>query len=279
MRFAAQLFARGVLAPTGFFFFYLGGLLLSWVLLPALLVPVLSDRRRRTDRSLAVVSSAWRLFHWYMRVLRLFHHAPGDVDLELPDEPCVVVANHPTLVDVTALLSAHWRMHCVVKRVLFRSPLVGPLLWLCDHIPGGREGPAATRAVMEGALARLRAGWPVLLFPEGTRSPPGSLHPLKRGAFEIASRADVPVVPLLLRCEPPVLSKQFRWYQVPATTPRFTVTRLPTLHPSQWDGDSRAMAREVETQYRRLLFGPPAGDREGRGGMTDEKTDEKIDDG
>src|SRR5205085_6640129 len=105
----------------------------------------------------------------------------------------VIVANHPTLIDVLALSAVFGRLTCVAKGGLFRAPLLGRVVRDCAHIDGGDGDPLSGAMVVQQALERLAQRMPVLVFPEGTRSPPGGLHPFKRGAFEIACRAGVPV--------------------------------------------------------------------------------------
>jgi len=137
--------------------------------------------------------------------------------------------------------------------MLFRSPLTGRLLRYCGHINGGSSGAVAAGGVVVEALERLSAGVPVLIFPEGTRSPERSLRPFKRGAFEIACRASVPVAPLLIRCEPAVLAKEAPWYRAPKTPSCYTITALPALHPHAWNGNARAMAADVQRMFQDCL--------------------------
>ena len=70
---------------------------------------------------------------------------------------------------------------------------------------------------------RLRQGRSVLLFPEGTRSPQSGLGPFKRGAAHVALRSEAEVVPVLIRPEPSVLSRERRWYDYPASGADFYV--------------------------------------------------------
>ena len=58
----------------------------------------------------------------------------------LPEGPFVLVTNHPTLVDVTAMIAAYGELCVVAKGSLFRNPLIGPLLRLCGHINSGQSG-------------------------------------------------------------------------------------------------------------------------------------------
>ena len=100
---------------------------------------------------------------------------------------------------------------------------------------------------------------PVLIFPEGTRSPEGGLRTFKRGAFEIACRANVPVLPLLIKCNPPALGKGRPWYDIPRRTARFTMTPLPPIAPVDFGRNPATMSAACEDLFRRELgFAPPA---------------------
>jgi len=246
--------ARVLLTAFAFTFFYCGGSVLSWLRLPIawLTGGTHLERARRCQR---VVQNGFVFFHDFMRTFRLIGFDPRKVGLQLPPGPCVLIANHPTLVDVTAIIATVGQLSCVVKRILFYTPTLGPLLRFCWHINSGAGDATAGAAVMMESMHRLRCGMTVLIFPEGTRSPEGSLRAFKRGAFELASRADVPVVPVFLSCHPAMLSKEAPWYRAPAIPAQYQMIQLPTLDPKRWNGDSRAMAADTQALYQRCLEG------------------------
>jgi 1-acyl-sn-glycerol-3-phosphate acyltransferase len=142
---------------------------------------------------------------------------------------------------------------CAAKSILFRTPVVGSILRGCAYLDGGNGGAFSGASVVNQALQRLADDIPVLVFPEGTRSPLFGLHPFKRGAFEIACRADVPLLPILIRCDPPALGKGRPWYDIPSSTAFLTATPLPPMNPRDFDRDASRMAAHCEAMYRRLL--------------------------
>jgi len=230
---------------SAFLLFFTGGVLLSYLVLPlARLGGGAPDRKARRCRR--IVGASWRLFHAYMRWTRLIWYDPRETALALPRGPFVLVSNHPTLVDVTALVCTHPDLTFVAKTPMFRSPLVGRLLRACDHIQGGDGSAFSGAAVVDQALARLRAGTPVLVFPEGTRSPERGLGPMRLGAFQIAARAGVPIVPMLITCEPPTLMRGQAWYAIPKRLARMKITQLPTLSPPH---DARVRADELRARW------------------------------
>ena len=248
---------RVLLAGIALFLFWTGAAVLSWLLLPVLRLRT-HGRWERARVCQSAVRQALRMFHAFMHgtgLLDYDYRQVGALPAELAGQPFVMVANHPSLIDVTAIASA-WEATCVVaKRPLFRSWLVGRLLRYCDHIDGGDGSAVSGASVIEDAQIRLKGGLPVLVFPEGTRSPAGStsLRPFKRGAFEIACRAGVPILPVLVRLDRPILLKSQRWYQS-AERQRVRLTLEP-LAPiaTQVNGDSAALAGQVEAIFRKEL--------------------------
>ena len=247
------LLVRIGLAGLAFLGFFVGSVLV------ASLLPLAEWRHRAASRfEKAAACQRWIrrgfvLLHDWMRWCRLIDFNPRDVDLPVPARPFVMVANHPTLVDVTALVSVLGKMTCVAKTPLFKSPVTGSVLRACAYLDGGDGGVLGSALVVPQALERLNAGMPVLVFPEGTRSPPDGLHPFKRGAFEIACRANVDVVPVLIRCDPPALGKGRPWYDIPKRASSFTITPLPAMRPSEFAGDASMMAASCEETCRRHL--------------------------
>ncbi len=221
---------RILLTGSAFLLFFTGGVVLSYLLLP-IAWHLGGAREDRARRCRALLGRAWRVFHWYMDVCRLIRYDPRSVRLDLPPGGVVLAANHPTLVDVTAIVSVCPQAVSIAKSAMYRSPLVGRLLRYCDHVDAGDGSPFGGAAVADRAVELLRAGTPVVIFPEGTRSPERGLGEFRPGAFEIAARANVPVVPLLVTCDPPMLMRGQPWYEVPARTATMTVTQLPILRP------------------------------------------------
>ena len=123
----------------------------------------------------------------------------------------------------------------------------------CAYLEGGETEGLAGGAVVNQALDRIAQSMPMLVFPEGTRSPAGGLRRFRRGPFEIACRANVPIVPVLIRCEPLALGKGTPWYDVPSQSAVLTVTRLPAMNPAAFGGNAGAMTEACEEIFRRHL--------------------------
>ncbi len=106
---------------------------------------------------------------------------------------------------------------------------------------------------MQQALRKLESGRSVLIFPEGTRSPARGLHRFKSGVFEIALRARVPIVPILITCEPPTLKKGLQWYALPKNTARYNITQLPTWPAPGPEVGSRRLAEQFQAMFQQRI--------------------------
>jgi 1-acyl-sn-glycerol-3-phosphate acyltransferase len=113
--------------------------------------------------------------------------------------PCVLVANHQSVIDICALFRAvPVPLRFVLKHEMTQVPFVGYYARTMGMVfieRGARR--SAVRSLREAA-DRVRGGATICIFPEGTRSRDGRVGPFKPGAFEVALAAGVPVVPVAM---------------------------------------------------------------------------------
>ena len=113
--------------------------------------------------------------------------------------PVIYMGNHQGNFDIHALCRAIPRTFSwVAKEELFRVPVFGSAMKRAGYIPLDRSDGRKALKSMRLAAERIAAGTSVVIFPEGTRTLDGSLLPFKRGAFLLAARAGVPIVPFTI---------------------------------------------------------------------------------
>jgi len=165
----------------------------------------------------------------------------------VPRGAVVFAANHGSALDVLILfghLPANFRF--IHKRSLYWIPFVGWPLWLAGHIGIDRASPFRARRSLERAAERVHAGTSVVVFPEGTRSPDGTVRVFKRGSFVLAIEAGVPVVPVSLA-------------GVKAVVPRGLATLRPgtvrlRIHPAvPTEGRATDAAEALADEVRRVV--------------------------
>lgn len=238
-----------------FLTFGAGGLLLWFAGMPllALLFPQ-AERRQRAARHLI-----HRLFWVYVRYMRLL----GVLRFRLIDAQrlrrpgLVIVANHPTLIDVVLLLSLVPDATCVVRAGLASNPFTRAAVRSAGYVCNDR-GPE----MVEACVAALRrGGTSLIVFPEGTRTHP--LRPQKwhRGAANVVLRAGAPLTPVCIGCEPPTLRKGEPWWRVPARRAQYVIHVLDDLAvpgDSCCFRDDIQAARGLTDRVRQLLSERPS---------------------
>ena len=206
------------ICATGLCFsgFGIGGLCLRLIAFPLLRVTVWpSPRRTAVARSL--VSNSMRVFVWMMSTLGVLDYEVHGAQ-KLRRTGLLLLANHPSLIDVVFLISLVHRPDCIVKAALQRNAFTrGPVRmagFICND-----SGPG----LIDDAIASLREGNNLIVFPEGTRTPPSGELRLQRRAANIAVRGGFDITPIVIHCTPPTLAKGDRWHQVPYRRARFDI--------------------------------------------------------
>ena len=253
---------RIVVAGVCYIGFAVMGMVMGWILVPLASIGAKTEmeRVRRAQWTLSRMSRFWI---WFMMVGGLLRLRRGALPRPLePGHPAIVVANHPSLLDIFMIVATVPGVTFVAKASWCDSWLTGKLLRAGRHIRGpdeGKEARPGETAVFDRIVQQLADGYPVMLFPEGTRSPKGGgLRKFRAGAFEAAIRAKVPLVSLLVRCDPPALAKGQPWWDIPRVRAEFSVEVLEIREPTrESDGTGRELARATRTRYARAL-GLPA---------------------
>jgi 1-acyl-sn-glycerol-3-phosphate acyltransferase len=206
------------LPATGlcFLVFGLATSVLGIVVLPLLrLMSLERTRGRRLAR--AVVGGGLRFFVGFMRTVGVLRYEfIGRERLGRPGQ--LIVANHPTLIDVVFLVGFAPQVNCIVKAGHFRNVITRGAVIAAGYIPN-----APTEDMIYAAEATLNAGETLLIFPEGTRTVPGRPMAMQRGAANVAVRAARVLTPVFITCDPPTLSKNLPWYRIPPRRPKFTL--------------------------------------------------------
>jgi 1-acyl-sn-glycerol-3-phosphate acyltransferase len=233
-------------AATGFCFaaFGLGGLLLRCAVFPLLNLAV-AQPERRVRWARACIHHAFRCFVGLMKALGVMTCEVRGGE-RLRRGGLLILANHPTLIDVVLLMALIREADCVVKAALAHNPFTrGPVRaagFVCND-----SGPG----MVEDCVQSLRSGNNLIIFPEGTRTPRIGHQPLQRGAANIAVRGQRDVTPVRIRVAPMTLGKGDKWYRVP---PRrlhveFDVGEDIAIAPFLAGGASEAIAARRLTDH------------------------------
>ncbi|EOR08286.1 MULTISPECIES: lysophospholipid acyltransferase family protein [Acinetobacter] len=190
---------------------------LGGVAIGALIAPMVKlssqDLDIRTQRTQKVIKHSFKGFTEMMVKLGIMTYEVEGLEKLQQSQQELVIANHPTLIDVVVLIGLMGRANCVVKQTLWSNPFTkGPVQ------NAGYVLNAGSEQFIQDCVSKLQQDHAasLLIFPEGTRTAKGEqLNDFQRGAANIALRAGVPIRPVLITCTPSTLTKNEKWYHIP----------------------------------------------------------------
>lgn len=153
-------------------------------------------------------------------------------------EGLVIIANHPSLLDAMLLVARLPLAACVMKASLMRNPFLAAGALLARYIPND-----SAHAMVRRAVADLREGGQLVMFPEGTRTRQVPLNPFQPGFALIAKHAQVPIQTVFIDTASPYLGKGWPLWRLPPLPIEFSVRLGRVFEPST---DHEALTREIE---------------------------------
>jgi 1-acyl-sn-glycerol-3-phosphate acyltransferase len=241
---------------TGFCFavFGVAGLALAGVGTPALAI-VFRDPGRRVQAARFFVHHFFRFFIALMNFVGVLSYELHGAD-RLHRSGLLILANHPTLIDVIFIISLIPQSGCVVKAALARNPFTRGPVAAAGYITND-----AGVELVEACRARLAQRETLVIFPEGTRTPLEGGLALMRGAANVAIRCRHPVTPVSIRCDPRGLARSQQWYQVPPRRMHFTIRVLDDLQvdPFLEGGTAEPLAVRRLNAHLKSLFEQESG--------------------
>ena len=164
--------------------------------------------------------------------------------------PAIIVANHRSHLDLLSVMLLTPHLVIMTKQWVWRNPLYGIIIRHAEFLPVTED--FETLAARVGAL--LQRGYSVLIFPEGTRSSTGRLGRFHQGAFALAKRFNVDILPLFLRGTGQVLGKT----DLAIRAGKIDVEVGLRISPSDplRQGSTLQQARQFRQYYQTVLSNP-----------------------
>ncbi|MGO9125892.1 MAG: lysophospholipid acyltransferase family protein [Terriglobales bacterium] len=114
-------------------------------------------------------------------------------------KPHVYAVSHASALDIPVLYAnLPFQFRIVFKKELLSYPLIGGHLRRSGQVCINQQTPTRSIAAIRSAVKSLKAGMPLVIFPEGGRTPDGEIKPFLPGAFYLAIKAQVDIVPVAL---------------------------------------------------------------------------------
>ena len=243
------------IVATGFCFFVfgVGGLVLRCVVCPVFTL-VVRDPARQQQRSQAAIHHCFRWFVGLMNFVGVMSYEVRGME-RLQRRGLLILANHPSLIDVVFLISFVRHADCIVKAALAHNPFMRGPIRAAGFITNG-DGAG----LLEDCVRSLQDGNNLIIFPEGTRTPLQGAHRLQRGAAHVAVRGRIDITPVHIHSSLPMLTKGTPWWKVPVRKPHFTIEVRPDIAVQEFCASAASeslAARHVTEHLSEQLFKGP----------------------
>jgi 1-acyl-sn-glycerol-3-phosphate acyltransferase len=203
--------------------------------------------RRRAEHAVNTVWAKLTTFLYYpVKIVGLENLPP-------PNQPAVYVSNHLSFLDIYTLFHLHRDFKFISKTSNFLIPIIGWSMFLTGHVMINRVDRRSQLECLKQCGELLKKGASVLFFPEGTRSNDRRMYPFKKGAFSVAAKAKVPVVPITLRGTGDLMPNKREYLLFPG---RVQVVIHPAVPPSDADTMMRAAYDQIASSLPPELIAP-----------------------
>ena len=146
-------------------------------------------------------------------------------------QPCIMVANHPSLLDFIVLLRDLPNAVCLYKSQSLDNPVLSSFIQVGGYIEGMDGTASASKRIISTCCERLAEGHHVVFFPEGTRSESAStIHKFRATPFLAAVKCQAPVQPVAIDCQPLFLGKNQNWIEFSRHRNIMTILYLPVMY-------------------------------------------------
>ena len=226
---------------------------LGSIVLSGLILPIYNRGRHDSANEIRAQISIQRIFSTFLK----FGSSIGVLSVRyrgierLAGGPALIIANHPTLLDVVLLGALLPQCDCVVKGAAWNNFFLRGIVTAAGYVINS-DGPT----LVHECTARLLEGRSVLLFPEGTRSPESGLQPFGRGASRIALGSNCRIIPVTIRCTPPALMKGQSLLDLPPARLCFDVSVSDAIYAKEFVDSEAApgvAARRLNEHFRTLF--------------------------
>ena len=195
------------------------------------------------------ISVGFQMFSWSLTMTGAYRLDLSAIDSLRDGPPVILAPNHPSLIDALLILTRHPNIACVLKAELMDNLFLGAGSRLARYIPSDQP-----RQMIKTAVADLREGGTLLLFPEGTRTTQDPINPLKASIGIIAKHACVPVQVAIIETDSPYLRKGWPLFRRPNLPITYRVRLGRRFDPPE---NVERFMTELQREFRQQLEGAP----------------------
>ncbi len=232
-------FWRALLAGTGFLIFGLGSVICNFFLFPFI--------KENKELCSDIIRRLWKIFINFLVCVGLIRLNIKKLD---KIENKIIVATHPSFIDIVILMSLIPRSTCFVKKELAQNPIlkniIGSIFITNDIEP--EELKRETKFMLD-------KGFNIIIFPTGIRHRKNEHLKIKKGASLVALNAEKNIVPIRIFSDDDFLFINQPFYAVGSKTVTFEIEQFPEIDIKQYKNESEIVTKkEITNQIEKILY-------------------------
>jgi len=153
----------------------------------------LFDKNRRIIHYHSIV---WGLMHYWISPCWKISYEGGEYVKK--NKKYIIICNHQSMLDICLLYKIPKLFKWVSKREALKIPIVGWALWLHNDVLVNRGDSTSVKKMIRDCQTYLQRNVSIIMFPEGTRTKDGQIHPFKEGAFMLAKITKTAILPVVI---------------------------------------------------------------------------------
>jgi 1-acyl-sn-glycerol-3-phosphate acyltransferase len=214
------------------------------------------DPATRHDRTRAAIRRMFLAYIAMLKMLRVLSVEIHGAEALNRTRGRLIVANHPSLLDVVLLIALIPRVQCIVKHELWQSRYLGGVVRQAGFI----RNDLTSEDLLAACREAIADGCNLIIFPEGTRTRPENPVRFHRGFANIALLTGADIQTVSIRCDPMFLMKGQAWWRIPARPPKFTVRAGQFVDIKEAGRDrlrpiaARALVSRLERYFAEMSF-------------------------
>lgn len=214
--------------------FAVGAMIISFLIFPAGMI----FKKDKKNFFCEVIHKSWKIF---TNIMLKIHVIELSADEEIKNiRQKIIVASHPTFIDIVLLIGLIPKSVCIVKEELLKNPILKNIVKNAYIIN-------SVETFKDDAEEFLKEGYNVIIFPTGTRTVEGEDFKVHKGAAQLAIDTDIDIIPIKIFCDCKFLAKNSSMFNLENKIPHYTLTLKPALKISDYKklSDNSAKLRKI----------------------------------
>lgn len=208
------------------------------------LITILLPKQQRLYYAHKLAQAIFRFFIGWMRMLGvLSYEFVNDPGLNQPGS--IIIANHPSLLDIVFLISRVRSAVCIVRKDLIKNPFMRSAIKHCGYVINDHAD-----SLVNDCASVLDKSMTLIIFPQGTRTQLNDVFKFQRGMARIALHKGADIIPVFIECVPPHLRKGDSWFSVPSKRPHYRFMVGDKINPkAHVDSELPSIASRQLTRF------------------------------